>query len=120
MDRTDGAVEKVRSAMIAHARFFEENYTEYVTLLHGFGGLSRKVSPEEVAIRDRHEMLLRKLLKNARDAGELDIADIPTVARAVLSMINWMVRWYKPAGPKRAGAFAADFFDLLYNGMRKR
>ncbi len=100
--------------------FFEDNYTEYVTLLHGVGGVNRTVSPQEVAIRDQHEMLIRQLLQAGSDAGELAVDDVATAARAMLSMINWMVRWYKPAGPERAAAFGEDFFNLLYNGMRRR
>ncbi|PTN46177.1 TetR family transcriptional regulator, partial [Achromobacter xylosoxidans] len=38
--------------------------------------------------------------------------------RAVLSMLNWMVRWYKPGQGDSAEAIAAGYFDLLVGGMR--
>ncbi len=49
--------------------FFEGNYTEYVTLLHGVGGVNRAVSAEEKAIRDQHERLIRRLVQAGSDAG---------------------------------------------------
>ena len=41
-----------------------------------------------------------------------------STGRAVLSMLNWMVRWYKPGQGDSAETIAAGYFDLLVGGMR--
>ena len=44
--------------------------------------------------------------------------DVAATGRAVLSMLNWMVRWYKPGQGDSAETIAAGYFDLLLGGMR--
>jgi AcrR family transcriptional regulator len=118
--QTQGSVERIREALAAHAEFFQANYMEYVTLLHGFGGLRREVSPAELAMRDRYEGLIRGLVTAAEHDGKLTVDSPGHATRALLSMINWMTRWYRPDGEKMAADFARDYFDLLYHGIQKR
>jgi AcrR family transcriptional regulator len=110
---------RLRAAMRAHAEFFEQNYTEYVTLLHGFGGLNRVVSDEERAIRKKYESLFRDIVSNGIASGELSAPNAAVVALGALSMLNWMTRWFDPKGARRAVAFADDYFDMLAHGILK-
>lgn len=118
-DTTDVAT-RLQAAMRGHAEFFEKNYTEYVTLLHGFGGLNRVVSSEELAIRNRYEGMFRAIIAQGVAAGELRITNAPVMARGALSMLNWMTRWFDPKGERRAVDFAEDYFDILAHGILKR
>lgn len=118
-DTTDVAT-RLLAAMRGHAEFFEKNYTEYVTLLHGFGGLNRVVSSEELAIRNRYEGLFRSIIAQGIAAGELRITNAPVAARGALSMLNWMTRWFDPKGERRAVDFAEDYFDILAHGVLKQ
>lgn len=112
--------EKLRQMMIAHAEFFESNYTEFVTLLHGFGGLSRTLGESQVSARDEYEQMIRKLLTSAKMTGDMAVDDPAISTRAILSMLNWMSRWYRPGGAMPARKFAEDYFNLIYNGLRPR
>jgi AcrR family transcriptional regulator len=109
---------RLLAIMQAHARFFEANYAAFVTLLHGVSGLSRQVSEQERVVRDRYEMMLRSTLSEAHDKGELRVRDVQATAIGILSMMNWMSRWYKPDGSRRAEDFAAEFYDLIHDGLR--
>jgi len=111
--------ERLRTMMRSHAEFFENNYAEYVTLLHGVAGLNRVVGDEERTIRDRYEGLYRTVMLEGLGAGELRIEDPAIASRAVLSMLNWMTRWFDPQGPRRATHFAEAYFDILANGVFK-
>jgi len=111
---------RLMAIMRAHARFFEANYAAFVTLLHGVSGLSRQVSEQERVVRDRYEAMLRSALREAHNKGELQVVDVPATAIAVLSMMNWMSRWYKPGGSRRAEDFATEFFILIHDGLRPR
>ncbi len=112
--------ERLRAMMHSHAEFFEANYAEYVTLLHGVAGLNRVVGDEERSIRDRYEGLYRIVMAEGLAAGDLRIDDPAIAARAVLSMLNWMTRWFDPKGPQRATSFAESYFDIVAHGVLKR
>jgi AcrR family transcriptional regulator len=112
--------DRLRTMMHSHAEFFEGNYAEYVTLLHGVAGLNRAVGDEERSIRDRYEGLYRTVMTEGLRAGDLRIDDPAIAARAVLSMLNWMTRWFDPKGPRRATSFADAYFDIVAHGVLKR
>jgi AcrR family transcriptional regulator len=115
-----GVAARLQSAMRGHAEFFEANYTEYVTLLHGFGGLNRIVSEQEREIRNRYEGLFRSIVAAGIDDGAMRVSSAPVVARGALSMLNWMTRWFDPKGERRAVDFAGDYFDMLAHGILRQ
>ena len=116
---SEPAAQRLQAAMRAHAEFFESNYTEYVTLLHGFGGLNRVVSDEERAIRKQYESLFRGIVSSGIASGAFREANAAVVALGALSMLNWMTRWFDPKGARRAVEFADDYFDMLAHGILK-
>ena len=104
--------------MRSHAKFFEENYVNFVTLLHGVGGIGAQMRSErQVAIRDQYEMLLRELLVNSGTSDRLRVDDVTLTATAILSMLNWMSRWYKPGGTQSAVEIAEKYYAVLYGGL---
>jgi AcrR family transcriptional regulator len=115
-----GVAERLQAAMRGHAEFFEANYTEYVTLLHGFGGLNRIVSDQEREIRNRYEGLFRSIVAAGIEDGAMRVGSAPVVARGALSMLNWMTRWFDPKGERRAVDFAGDYFDMLAHGVLRQ
>jgi AcrR family transcriptional regulator len=112
--------EQLRQMMTGHAEFFESNYESFVTLLHGFGGLSRTLGKGQVSVRDEYETMIRKLMTDAKASGDLTMGDPAICARAVLSMLNWMARWYRPGGRLSAHDFAEEYYSLIYNGLKPR
>jgi len=109
---------KVDSFMRAHARFFEENFWAFTAMLIGFGGI-RQASQRTRAIelRDQYEGTLRGIVREGIKAGEFRNVDPALAARAILSMLNWMARWYKPGGSKPAQEFAREYADLAIFGL---
>lgn len=122
-EKIDGSApfsEQLRQMMTGHAEFFESNYESFVTLLHGFGGLSRTLGKGQVSVRDEYETMIRKLMTDAKASGDLAMGDPAICSRAVLSMLNWMARWYRPGGRLSARDFAEEYYALIYNGLRPR
>lgn len=111
---------QLKQLMISHAEFFEENYTAFVTLLHGVAGLNRQFSPAEAAIRDRYEGFVRDLVAAGSTDGSFVTTQAEDTTRAILSLLNWMSRWYRPDGSRRAREFAEIYFNLIWNGLRPR
>jgi TetR/AcrR family transcriptional regulator, cholesterol catabolism regulator len=103
--------------MEGHARFFEENHAFFVTMLQGIKSLSPEKREKTVALRDRHEANLRTILRRGIEAGVFRPVDVALAGRAVLSMLNWMIRWFRPGGPLRAEEVARVYFDLILRGL---
>ena len=103
--------------MEGHARFFEENHAFFVTMLQGIKSLSPEKREKTVALRDRHEANLRTILRRGIEAGVFRPVDVALAGRAVLSMLNWMIRWFRPGGPLRAEEVARMYFDLILRGL---
>jgi AcrR family transcriptional regulator len=108
---------KLKRFMVAHAQFFEQHHSEFITLLHGVSGIGTKHTDRQRGMRDRYEALLRKLLSDGNAAGAFNGVDAAVTALAILSMLNWMSRWFDPKGSRRATQFAADYFDICYRGL---
>ncbi|HEY0844520.1 MAG TPA: TetR/AcrR family transcriptional regulator [Noviherbaspirillum sp.] len=116
--REAAAPEKLRCFMTAHARYFEAHRPEFITMLVGFGGMDNTgYRDEAMRLRDQHERLLRDILAEGMASGAFRQADVMTTGRAVLSLLNWMVRWFKPGNGARAEDVARDYFDLLVGGL---
>lgn len=113
------AEERLARFMRAHATYFERNYTAFATLLHGVGGVGPK-GGREIEVRDRFEASLRRLLADGVASGRFRISEVPIAAKGILSMINWMVRWYRPGGEKAAADIADIYFAMIYDGIRAK
>jgi TetR/AcrR family transcriptional regulator, cholesterol catabolism regulator len=106
--------------MRAHADYFEEHYDAFLTMLVAFGGMQNVgMIAEAQQLRDDYEALLRKIIADGMAGGTFRQIDVRTSSRAVLSMLNWMARWFKPGHGRRASDFAAEYCDLLLGGIRK-
>lgn len=114
----DAPCQRLREFMIAHACFLAENYDSFVTMLVGFSGMANvDLKDDAVELRDAHEGLLRAIIAEGIADGSFRSADPATVGRAVLSLLSWMVRWFKPGGVKTAEDVAGEYCDLLLRGL---
>lgn len=118
--RTANSPEKaLQNFMEAHATFFEENYDSFLTLLVGFGGMENVVMIAEAQkLRDEYEVVLRSIIKDGIKNGVFRKVDVNVTSRAVLSMLNWMVRWFKPGKARSASSFATEYCNLLLTGLQ--
>lgn len=118
VDAAEGAQEKLRAFMISHASYFEENYWGFVCMLVGYGGMTNPSMISEInQIRVDYESVLRKIIKDGVAEGCFVDVDVTVASHSVLSMLNWMVRWFKPNGSKRAHVFAGEYYDIVTKGI---
>jgi AcrR family transcriptional regulator len=104
--------------MTAHAEYFERNYWEFRCMLVSFSGMSATISRlDAVALRERYEQLLRGIIADGARQGTFRDVDPAATGRAVLSMLNWMARWFLPGGPMSAREVAQEYHDLLVRGL---
>lgn len=114
------AQEALETFMIAHADFFEQHYNGFLAMLVGYGGMENMVMLAEAQkLRDDYEALLRNIIARGIAENRFRDVDVEVTSRAVLSMLNWMVRWFKPGNGDRASVFARQYCDLIVRGIRR-
>lgn len=104
--------------MEGHARYLEENRPFFVAMLQGLASLSPPHREETVRLRDRYEASLRRILQRGVEQGVFRPVDLALAGRAVLSLLNWMIRWFKPGGPMRVEEVAREYWDLVLRGLQ--
>ncbi|OAE51203.1 TetR family transcriptional regulator [Achromobacter xylosoxidans] len=114
----EGGVARLRAFMVGHARYFEQHHAQFVTMLIGYSGMALSEREDAARLRDSYEKMLRDVIAQGVADGAFRALDVAATGRAVLSMLNWMVRWYKPGQGDSAESIADGYFDLLVGGMR--
>ncbi|MGH2342231.1 TetR/AcrR family transcriptional regulator [Segnochrobactraceae bacterium EtOH-i3] len=121
VDPASPAADRLRQYMMGHARFLGDNFDAFVTMLVGFSGMAdAALKADALALRDAHESQLRAIIAGGVADGAFRPTEAAMVGRAVLSLLSWMARWFRPDGPKRAEDIAADYCDLLLGGLLVR
>ncbi len=73
-----------------------------------------------VARRDRFDRGLRRILRAGMRAGVFAAGDARLLGFAVMGAVNWVSRWYDPAGAADSDAIARLFADYLVAGLTAR
>ena len=114
-------LDRLKCFMHAHAAYFEENFWSFVTMLIGYGGMATPTLKDEALhLRDAHEARLRQILVEGMASGELRDLDPAETGRAILSMLNWMARWFTPGGGQSATQVADNYFLMIVGGLERR
>lgn len=120
VSKADGEI-AVSRFMAAHAEYFEEHYHGFVTMLVGYGGMENAALISEAQkLRRAYEDVLKRIVEDGVASGAFRNVDVSATTRAILSMLNWMVRWYKPGEGRSAASFAEEYCELLLGGMRAK
>lgn len=111
--------EQLRQMMLAHAKYFDDNYWMMIATIAGYGGITRREIEhldEFEAYRSRYEKMLLALLRGGVRTKEFRDIDVASLARSILQLLN-ITRWYRPDGTKSAVDFANESFDLVYRSL---
>jgi AcrR family transcriptional regulator len=115
------AAEKLRAFMTAYGEFFELYTSECIASSRSFRILEDSPQRDKALyLRDRYEGILRDILREGVASGEFRDADVALTGRAVLSCLNWMHRWYSPAGRKKPVEIVSAYADILLSGIGAR
>ncbi|MEZ5292602.1 MAG: TetR/AcrR family transcriptional regulator [Vicinamibacterales bacterium] len=77
--------------------------------------LLRKV----IARRDAFDHGLRAIIQDGMDDGRFAQGDPKMVAFAIMGAVNWITKWYDPAGPMTSDAIGRAFADFLVGGLAR-
>ena len=72
-----------------------------------------------IAKRDRFDHGLREIIQQGIDAGIFRDGDPKMISFAILGAVNWIPKWFDPAGPATSDEIGEKFADYLVGGLLK-
>jgi AcrR family transcriptional regulator len=112
----EGPVDRVAYLIREHVRVMTDTL-EGSPLAFEVPALSEERRKEIIEGRDRYERLLRRLIAEGAESGELRDVDPKTAVFAILGAINWIARWYRPEGDVHGPELGERFADYLLRGL---
>lgn len=113
--------EQLEIFMRTTAEFFEENRLSWISASQEFWNSNEaQMSMQAKLRRDTFERMLRRILEDGVARGEFQISDVRLAGRMILSSLNWMHRWYNPAGSRRAADIASEYYRMIAFGLTPR
>ncbi|MBI4774244.1 MAG: TetR/AcrR family transcriptional regulator [Deltaproteobacteria bacterium] len=110
--------EKLRELIRSHVRLTCEHPDLFAVTLHDLTPANASSFwNEAVKLRDRYESLLRGIIRAGKQTGAFREVDEKLAGFALLGMINWLIRWYDPGGPRSPDIIADLWSDLFLNGL---
>ncbi len=73
-----------------------------------------------VARRDLFDRGVRAIIQEGIDQGLFAPGDPKMVAFALMGAVNWITRWFDPAGPMNSEQIGRAFADYLVGGLRRQ
>jgi AcrR family transcriptional regulator len=87
-------------------------------LLADIGELTPAQRRRYVALRDRVEAGVRKLIEEGVARKQFRPMSVPLAGFAILGSINWMPKWHRPDGALPAREVADSFVDFFMRGLK--
>ncbi len=116
-DRGDAPDEKLRTLIVelVHTILDELHGT---TLFIDLEALTPAHFKTVVGRRDRVDRGMRQIIADGVTTGAFGNRDAKLLSFAILGAVNWIPRWFKPAGPASSREVADRFADYLIAGLR--
>lgn len=120
IQRENDPESRLRAAIKAYLTTLAEYQELASVMLLEHRSLEPKYRVQHIPNRDRFEKIWKDLIQQGKEAGVFDCLDESLSARAILSVANWTVTWYRKDGPLTAAEIADQFADLFLRGLLKR
>ncbi len=114
------AAERLRQAVRLHILTLAHNQDNVACFVEEGRSLAPEYRAAALAYRDRYEALFRRIVEDGIAAGEFAPTDVRLAGFAVLGMVNWLVRWYRPDGRHAAEEIAGRFGDYAAGALAGR
>ena len=73
-----------------------------------------------IAKRDRFDRGLREIIQQGIDQGLFRAGDPKMIGFAMMGAVNWITKWFDPAGPMSSEQIGQRFADYLVGGLLKK
>jgi TetR/AcrR family transcriptional regulator, cholesterol catabolism regulator len=112
------ASEKLIKAIAAHVQVLTRNTEASAVFLNEWRHLSDPFHGEFLSMRDTYEERFRAIIRSGIESGEFQVPDEKFAALTILSGLNWIHTWFKPAGKMSPQQIATNLSAMLLNGLR--
>ena len=72
-----------------------------------------------IAKRDKFDKGMREIIQQGIDQKVLNPGDPKMIEFAIMGAVNWISKWYDPAGPMSSEQIGQAFADYLVGGMKR-
>jgi AcrR family transcriptional regulator len=115
---------KLRRIIIGLMRSYNAHYPHlFVYVQEDMARLADKRDPHDREMRNlgkRYEKAIVNVIEDGLSRGSFHSSAPPSVvALAILGMVNWTHRWYRPSGPVSAEDIGEAFASLTLDGLTR-
>ena len=111
--------EKLRTLVLAFVHLILDEL-QGTALTLDLQALSPPLLRKVIARRDVFDRGIRAIIQQGMDEGRFAPGDAKMVAFAVMGAVNWITKWYDPAGPMSSEAIGTAFADYLVGGLTRQ
>jgi len=112
--------QRLRDFLVGHVEVAIEQLDAGRVFLNEWRYLDDGLQKDIRVKRDAYEEMVRGILRDGVDAGELRAdLDISLAARLVLSCGNWIYSWYRLDGELSPSAVGETFADMIIGGLHR-
>jgi AcrR family transcriptional regulator len=111
--------QKLRSLILAFVHtILDELHGTALTL--DFEALSPPLLKRVIAKRDRFDRGMRAIIEDGMAKGLFAPGDSKMVSFAIMGAVNWIIKWFDPAGARSSEQIGELFADYLVGGLMTR
>jgi AcrR family transcriptional regulator len=117
LDSDLGPQEKLRRVVREHVRFVIGNRSFLTVFFSEEANLPSRFARALTAQKNRYDKGVESIVEDGIRRGVFREMPPRLVVFAVLGMVNWLYKWYNPAGRWGADEIAAAFLTLIEGGL---
>lgn len=110
--------EKLRRLILAFVHLMLDEL-QGTALTLDLQALSPSLQRRIIAKRDRFDRGLREIVQQGIDSGLFRPGDPKMIGFAIMGAVNWITKWFDPAGPMTSEQIGQRFADYLVGGLLK-
>jgi AcrR family transcriptional regulator len=108
--------EKLRALILAFIHMMLDELQATALTLDS-QALSPPLMKRIIAKRDRFDHGLREIIQEGIDSGLFRPGDPKMIGFAIMGAVNWITKWFDPAGPMTSADIGQRFADYLVGGL---
>jgi TetR/AcrR family transcriptional regulator len=116
---SSGPDDKLRRLILAFIHMMLDEL-QATALTLDLQALSPALMKRIITKRDRFDHGLRAIIQQGMDDGLFRPGDPKMIGFAIMGAVNWITKWFDPAGPATSNEIGAAFADYLVGGLLKR
>ena len=108
---------KLRKLVLAFVHVILDELHGTALTLDPAGAVAAAAAQGDRPSRDAFDRGMRQIIQQGMDQGRFTPGDPKMVEFAVMGAVNWITKWFDPAGPMSSEQIGTAFADYLVGGL---